>query len=463
MNPASMNPPSMNPDIDRKSPDPTVLVVEDDRDLGEALCEILHDAGIAACLAGDGEAAWRRIGDGDIGLVISDVQLPSLDGYGLLQRIRRNTPALPVVMMTAHATIDRAVRAMREGADDYLVKPFDAARLLEVVRKFLHAENTGDEPVVADHASVQLLEIARRVAASDTTVLVCGESGTGKEVIARYLHRHSRRAAAPFVAINCAAIPESMLEATLFGHEKGAFTGAASTRAGTFERAQGGTLLLDEVSEMALPLQAKLLRVLQEREVERLGGQRSVALDVRVIATTNRDLAATVQQGGFREDLYYRLNVFPLQLPALRERSGDILPLARHSLAAHARRMRRPLPQLSDAAQAHLLAHAWPGNVRELDNLMQRALILCSGECIDTADLRFETIGDGIPTPTATATTQGLTSALRDNEDNLILDALRENHGSRRKTASQLGISERTLRYKLARLRDAGRLAAALA
>ena len=445
------------------NPDPTILIVEDDRDLAEALCDILHGAGIAACTASDGEAAWRRIGDGDIGLVLSDVQMPALDGYGLLQRIRRREPSLPVVMMTAHATIDRAVRAMREGADEYLVKPFDAARLLEVTRKFVRAENTGDELVAADPASLHLLEVARRVAASDATVLVCGESGTGKEVIARYLHRHSPRAAGPFVAINCAAIPESMLEATLFGHEKGAFTDAAHARAGTFERAQGGTLLLDEVSEMALPLQARLLRVLQEREVERIGGQRSVALDVRVVAATNRNLAETVRNGGFREDLFYRLNVFPLQLPALRERGGDILPLARHLVAAHARRMRRPPPQLSDAAQARLLAHAWPGNVRELDNLVQRALILCDGACIDAGDLPFETLRDGIPAPAVTAPAQGLSGALRDNEDNLILDALRENRGSRRKTAAQLGVSERTLRYKLARLRDAGRLATATA
>ena len=445
------------------NPDPTVLIVEDDRDLAEALCDILHGAGIAACIAGDGETAWRRIGDGDIGLVLSDVQMPSLDGYGLLQRIRRHEPSLPVVMMTAHATIERAVRAMREGADDYLVKPFDAARLLEVARKFVRAENTGDEPVAADPASLHLLDMARRVAASDATVLVCGESGTGKEVIARYLHRHSPRAAGPFVAINCAAIPESMLEATLFGHEKGAFTGAANARAGTFERAQGGTLLLDEVSEMALPLQAKLLRVLQEREVERLGGQRSVALDVRVVATTNRDLAGTVRNGGFREDLFYRLNVFPLHLPALRERGGDILPLARHMVAAHARRMRRPLPRFSEAAQVRLMAHAWPGNVRELDNLVQRALILCGGDCIDAGDLPFETLRDGIPAPAVTAPAQGLSGVLRDNEDSLILDALRENRGSRRKTAAQLGISERTLRYKLARLRDMGRLAMATA
>jgi two-component system response regulator FlrC len=443
--------------------DSKVLVVEDDRDLREALCEILVAAGIAACAAEDGECAWRHIDDGGIGLVISDVQMQPLDGYGLLKRIRRQEPSLPVVMMTAHGTIERAVRAMREGADDYLVKPFDAARLVEVARRFLDAQGGGDEPVAVDPASTKVLELARRVAASDATVLVCGESGTGKEVVARYVHRHSARAGGPFVAINCAAIPESMLEATLFGHEKGAFTGAASARAGTFERAQGGTLLLDEVSEMALPLQAKLLRVLQEREVERIGGQQCVPLDVRVIATTNRNLAEAVRDGGFREDLYYRLNVFPLPLPALRERPGDILPLARHLLAAHAQRMRRPLPRLDTAAERKLAAHFWPGNVRELDNLMQRALILAGGEVIDAGALAFENPGDGIPTPAATEAPHGLSQALRENEDNLILDALRENRGSRRATASQLGVSERTLRYKLARIREQGRLAAATA
>jgi two-component system response regulator FlrC len=448
----------MNPDHK-----PKVLVVEDDPDLREALCEILAAAGIPACATADGEEAWRCIDGGDIGLVISDVQMQPLDGYGLLKRIRRHEPSLPVVMMTAHGTIERAVCAMREGADDYLVKPFEAACLVEVARRFLDPQVDTGEPVAADPASARLLELARRVAASDATVLVCGESGTGKEVVARYVHRHSPRAEGPFVAINCAAIPESMLEATLFGHEKGAFTGAASARAGTFERAQGGTLLLDEVSEMALPLQAKLLRVLQEREVERIGAQHAVALDVRVVATTNRNLAEVVRNGGFREDLYYRLNVFPLQLPPLRARAGDILPLARHLLAAHSRRMRRTPPRLAAAAEQMLLAHAWPGNVRELDNLMQRALILSRDECIDAGALSFETAGDGIPTPIATEPPQGLSRALRENEDNLILDALRENHGSRRATASQLGVSERTLRYKLARIRDEGRLAAATA
>ena len=214
---------------------------------------------------------------------------------------------------------------------------------------------------------------------------------------------------------------------------------------------------------MALPLQAKLLRVLQEREVERIGAQRTVALDVRVVATTNRNLTDAVRGGGFREDLYYRLNVFPLPLPPLRTRTGDILPLARHLLAAHARRMRRTSPRLSPAAERELLAHAWPGNVRELDNLMQRVLILSRAKCIDAGDLSFETAGDGIPTQAATEPPHGLSEALRENEDNLILDALRENHGSRRATASQLGVSERTLRYKLARIREQGRLAAATA
>ncbi len=441
--------------------EPSVLVVEDDQDLAQALCEILQDADIAACSAASGEEALRHIGGGNVGLVISDVQMQPVDGYALLNRVRRDEPRLPVVMMTAHATVERAVRAMREGADDYLVKPFDAARLIAVARRFLRAPSDDPDPVAADPASIELLAVARRVAASDATVLIHGESGSGKEVVARYVHRHSPRADGPFVAINCAAIPESMLEATLFGHDKGAFTGAASARAGTFERAQHGTLLLDEVSEMALPLQAKLLRVLQEREVERVGGQRSITLDVRVLATTNRDLATMVRDGHFREDLFYRLNVFPLALPPLRDRRGDILPLARQLLAAHAVRMRLPVPELAAAAETQLLAHAWPGNVRELDNLMQRALILKQGDFIDAPDLRFEAIRDGNPTPDAASPAPPLSSALRENEDRIVLDTLRANRGSRRATAAQLGVSERTLRYKLARLRAAGQLAEA--
>jgi two-component system response regulator FlrC len=309
--------------------------------------------------------------------------------------------------------------------------------------------------VGADPKSREALTLARRVAAADVTVMLTGESGVGKELFARFIHAHSARRGGPFIAINCAAIPESMLEATLFGHEKGAFTGAADARSGNFEQADGGTLLLDEVTEMALGLQAKLLRVLQEREVERLGAARARRVDVRVIATSNRDLRRAVQDGILREDIYYRLNVFPLRIPPLRERPADIVPLAEHLLARHSGA--DTAPKLSDAAARFLAAQAWPGNVRELENVMQRALILRRGAEIGIEDLRIE--------PPAPAHLDhcdhpdhpgDLESSLRVSEGELILSALEAEHGRRNAAAQRLGISPRTLRYKLARLREAG-------
>jgi two-component system response regulator FlrC len=309
------------------------------------------------------------------------------------------------------------------------------------------------EPVACSQASREALELAARVAASDCTVLIAGESGTGKEVLARHIHRLSARAAQPFVAINCAAIPENMLEAVLFGHEKGAFTGALAAHPGKFEQAQGGTLLLDEISEMPLGLQAKLLRVLQEREVERIGGRAPLALDVRVLATTNRRLKAEVTAARFREDLYYRLNVFPMVLAPLRERRDDILPLAMQLLSTRCTPGQR-IPALSADAAHCLLTHAWPGNVRELDNVMQRALILLDGATIEARHIRFEF--DEAPVAPAAVSKGQLSTALASAERELILDALRDGQGSRRVAAERLGISPRALRYKLAQLRASG-------
>ncbi|HDJ85612.1 MAG TPA: sigma-54-dependent Fis family transcriptional regulator [Chromatiales bacterium] len=445
-----------------------VLVVEDDHDLREALCDTLEVAGYRALGAADGTTALEAIGSESVVMVVSDVQMRPMDGHRLLKKIRARRPELPVVLMTAYGTIEKAVAAMRDGATDYLVKPFEADRLVELVGRYLPAAHSADL-VAEDPATRRMLELASRVAASEATVMIAGESGTGKEVFARHIHQHSARAAGPFVAINCAAIPESMLEAVLFGHEKGAFTGAYQAHPGKFEQAQGGTLLLDEVSEMDLSLQAKLLRVLQEREVERLGGRRPVALDVRVLATTNRNLRAEVVAGRFREDLFYRLNVFPLNLPPLRERPGDILPLARRVTEYYGRDRRVP-PRLSEGAEQRLLRHAWPGNVRELENLVQRALILASGEVIGIEHLYFglgeEPVFDpapmGAPEPRARAGgggeggTSSLEEDLRVREQRLILEALCEGHGSRKRAAEKLGISPRTLRYKLARLRESG-------
>jgi len=304
--------------------------------------------------------------------------------------------------------------------------------------------------------SRRLADLARRVAASDCTVLIAGESGTGKEVLARFIHRNSPRADRAFVAVNCAAIPENMLEAILFGYERGAFTGAHAAHPGKFEQAQGGTLLLDEVTEMPLGLQAKLLRVLQEREVERLGGRTPVALDVRVLATTNRNLRSEVAAGRFREDLYYRLNVFPLTTAPLRERRDDVLPLAMYVLNARCRPGER-IPALSAEAAHILLTHAWPGNVRELDNVMQRALILANGPVIQAENIHIEGASEGVPSAAPSASSSGaLCESVSAAERDLILEALRTDNGNRQAMAKRLGISPRTLRYKLAKLREAG-------
>ena len=318
------------------------------------------------------------------------------------------------------------------------------------------------EPVVVDQSSRALYALAARVAATDCTVLINGESGTGKEVLARHIHERSPRATRPFVAINCAAIPENMLEAMLFGYERGAFTGAHAAHAGKFEQAQGGTLLLDEITEMPLSLQSKLLRVLQEREVERLGARTMISLDVRLIATTNRDLRAEVKGGNFREDLYYRLCVFPMKISALRERRDDVLPLAMRLLEMRTQRGQRIAALSADAAQL-LLSYGWPGNIRELDNLLQRAMIIANGPVIEAAHIRFEALREVTPVraPVAHTTVQmdgqasALRGSLRATEKHILLSALRAGE-TRRDVAERLGISPRTLRYKLAQLRSAG-------
>ncbi len=436
-----------------------ILVVEDDRDLREALIEALQGAGYSADGVDNGPAALRRLERHSVRLVLSDVQMSPMDGPTLLGELKSRYADLPVVMMTAFGTIEQAVEAMKKGAVDYLVKPFESAVLEDVVRKHLpSSEAMFEDAIVEDPRSRALFELACRVAVSDATVMISGESGTGKEVVARTIHRHSPRAEAPFVAINCAAIPEAMLEATLFGYEKGAFTGAQAAFPGKFEQAQGGTLLLDEVSEMPLVLQAKLLRVLQEREVERLGGRKVIGLDVRVLATSNRRLRDEVAAGRLREDLFFRLNVFPLQVPALRDRPGDILPLARSLLARHCRG-RRSTPVLSRGAEARLLAHTWPGNVRELDNVMQRVLVMTNASRVEAAALVLEDTleSDGNPTLVSTEVLgSDLQGARRRSEYDLILDTLRETGGNRRMMARRLGVSERTLRYKLARMRASG-------
>ncbi|WP_457969871.1 sigma-54-dependent response regulator transcription factor FleR [Pseudomonas sp. R4-84] len=446
-----------------------VLLVEDDRALREALADTLLLAGHDHAVVGSAEEALLAVAREPFSLVVSDVNMPGMDGHQLLGLLRARQPQLPVLLMTAHGAVERAVDAMRQGAADYLVKPFEPKALLDLVAR--HALGSlaveGEGPVAIEPASAQLLELAARVARSDSTVLISGESGTGKEVLARYIHQQSRRASEPFIAINCAAIPDNMLEATLFGHEKGSFTGAIAAQAGKFEQADGGTILLDEISEMPLGLQAKLLRVLQEREVERVGARKPISLDIRVVATTNRDLAGEVAAGRFREDLYYRLSVFPLAWRPLRERTADILPLAERLLAKHVNKMKHATARLSAEAQACLIGYPWPGNVRELDNAIQRALILQQGGLIQPEDfclvgpvacapLPVPPLAPVVPPVEVAESAGALEDDLRRREFQMIIDTLRAERGRRKEAAERLGISPRTLRYKLAQMRDAG-------
>ncbi|WP_219266167.1 sigma-54 dependent transcriptional regulator [Pseudomonas sp. Xaverov 259] len=445
-----------------------VLLVEDDRALREALADTLLLAGHDYRAVGSAEEALEAVEQEAFSLVVSDVNMPGMDGHQLLGLLRARQPQLPVLLMTAHGAVERAVDAMRQGAADYLVKPFEPKALIELVARHalgVVSNAEGEGPIAFEPASAQLLELAARVARSDSTVLISGESGTGKEVLARYIHQQSSRAKQPFIAINCAAIPDNMLEATLFGHEKGSFTGAIAAQAGKFEQADGGTILLDEISEMPLSLQAKLLRVLQEREVERVGARKPIQLDIRVVATTNRDLAGEVAAGRFREDLFYRLSVFPLAWRPLRERPADIIPLAERLLNNHVKKMKHAQARLSAEAQACLISYPWPGNVRELDNAIQRALILQQGGLIQPQDFCLA-MGSGsaplpslAPAPVAAADTESggaLGDDLRRREFQMIIDTLRAERGRRKEAAERLGISPRTLRYKLAQMRDAG-------
>lgn len=474
-----------------------ILVVEDDAALRDAVGLTLEMAGHGVTAVDGGPAALAELERQSFNLVVTDLRMQPMDGLQVLAEVRSRQPQLPVLLMTAYGDVDKAVAAMRGGACDFLMKPFEPEVLLENVRRYAAVPPSADDTVAEDLHTRNLLALAARVAETDATVLLTGESGTGKEVFARYIHHHSARARGPFVAINCAAIPENLLEATLFGYEKGAFTGAQSAQPGKFEQAQDGTILLDEISEMPLGLQAKLLRVLQEREVERVGGKKPVALDIRVLATSNRDMLREIAAGRFREDLYYRLNVFPLAIPALRERPGDILPLARHFLARHGERLKRQA-HFSPAAEALLQAYHWPGNVRELENTMHRVLILTAGDSVQPETVRlclphwngeaavavatpaavpaaapfaaplpgaamvppaggnaaFAGAADLAATPAPVAPARP--ANMKDLEREHILGTLREFAGSRKKTVEKLGISERTLRYKLQQYRDEG-------
>jgi two-component system response regulator FlrC len=441
-----------------------ILVVEDDDELRSAVADTLMMAGFSVEAVDSAEAALVTLTRRDIDMVVSDVNMGGMDGIELLETIRETNHYMPVLIVTAFADVPKAVAAMRLGAVDFMMKPFQPTLLVETVRQHL-GDGSAMDPVMVDNVSLKLFALAKKVAQADSTVLLLGESGVGKEIVAKYIHAESPRANKAFVAINCAAIPENMLEATLFGHEKGAYTGAYTARPGKFEQAEGGTLLLDEISEMDLGLQAKLLRVLQEREVERLGGKTVRKVDVRVIATSNRNLVEYVKQGQFREDLFYRISVFPMQIEPLRRRRDDVLPLARHLLGIYSRRMNRTMVELDDSAVNALRQYAWPGNVRELENVVQRALILQQGGYVTEEDLFLDPMGacdttsnndEVMSMSQVTGDEESLEENLKFKEFQLIIDVLKKEHGSRTRTADKLGISARTLRYKLARMRDSG-------
>ncbi|OPY05081.1 MAG: Transcriptional regulatory protein ZraR [Syntrophorhabdus sp. PtaB.Bin184] len=402
-----------------------VLVVDDDNHMRIALKESLVRAGYNVALAEDGRKAMVEIDRNIFDLVITDVKMPHLGGIDLLKAIKETSPLMPVILMTGYGTVKDAVQVIKEGAYDYIQKPFNTDMLYSVVRRALGVNN--GKIIFTSRAMKEVLQKAQRVAGSDATVLVLGESGVGKEVISRYIHESSDRSRMSFVAVNCAALPENLLESELFGYEKGAFTGALSRKPGKFELADKGTILLDEITEMDLKLQAKLLRVLQEKEVEVLGSRSPRKVDVRVIATTNRDIVKTVADGSFREDLYYRLSVFPITIPALRERREDIPPLVNHLLKKHSRGMD---VGVSDEAMKHLASRHWKGNVRELENVIARACILSNGSVISMSHL--DAVG-----------------SVRDMETKLIIDALRSVRGNRSKAAGILGITVRTLRNKI--------------
>jgi two-component system response regulator FlrC len=436
-----------------------ILIVEDDATLREALTDTLELSRYQVLTAEDGAQALEVLKTHPVGLVLTDVQMPHLTGLQLLHEIKSRWPQLPVLLMTAYGVIAQAVEAMREGACDYLVKPFEAGELLaRVARWMLPASVAGTDgtAVMVDPATSGLFGMALRVADTPATVLITGESGTGKEVLARFIHQHSARASKPFVAVNCAAIPDNLLEATMFGYEKGAFTGALQAQAGKFEQAQGGTLLLDEISEMPLVLQAKLLRVLQEREVERVGGHKTISLDVRVLATSNRDMRSEVAEGAFREDLYYRLNVFPLHIAPLRERTQDTLPLARHFLVVMASAMGRGTMHFSTDAEQAILHYPWPGNARELENVVQRAVILAGGDVIAPQHLLLPAnyhVSYSAP-PISIQEPASAANDLKSMEKAHIMNTLASVNGSRKFAAQKLGMSERTLRHKLQHYRE---------
>jgi DNA-binding NtrC family response regulator len=442
----------------------TILIADDEKNIRSGLQIALEDEGYKVLLAADGDEAWKSITKNSVDLLISDLRMPGMNGQELLKKVISNYPTMPVVILTGHGTIESAVEAMRNGAVDFLTKPLNLDRLFLLIRRAfsnldLYDQNAALKKELAElkrqsgynkiigksDKMVRLLDTVRQVADATASVLITGESGVGKELVADALHYQSSRSSGPFIKVSCATFAETLLEDELFGHEKGAFSGAVSSRRGRFELAHGGTLFLDEIGEISSSTQVKLLRVLQERQFERLGGEKTITVDVRLVAATNRDLKKEVERGTFREDLFYRLNVIHLNVPPLRERKEDIPLLLSHFLELYNERNKRKVEGFTPRAKAALLAYDWPGNIRELGNYVESMVVMTSSTIIDVEDLP-EHIRDAggdkqIVIP--------LGSTMAEAEKALILATLASNKNNKSKAADTLGIARKTLHRKL--------------
>jgi nitrogen regulation protein NR(I) len=457
----------------------TVLIADDESNLRKVLCALLAKDGHETVAVPDGEAALELVKTGDVDILITDLRMPGLDGLGLLREVKVVEPGLPVIVITAHGSVDTAVSAMKEGAFDYITKPFDRDELKLAVRKAAQVRlmaqsrliDSGDAQgryqIIGQSARMQeIYAIIEKVAATPSTVLITGESGTGKELVATALHENSQRKPKPFIKVNCAAIPKDLMESEFFGYERGAFTGAVSAKPGRFELADGGTLFLDEIAEIPTAMQVKLLRALQEGEFERVGGIRSIKVDVRVIAATNRDLAQEIKDGNFREDLYYRLNVVPVSLPALRDRKEDIPLLVQNFIVKYDKRLNKAVKGISDAALDRLGAYSWPGNIRELENVVERTILFCDTDVIDAKDLPDDLRHPDarVPPPAPRAlrgaelpALEAASGSMKDIvkqatdkvERDLIAKALEETGGNVTRAATLLGISRKGLQNKM--------------
>ena len=445
---------------------PAILIVEDEPKMLRLLELHLSEEGFTTHTAQDAETGLKILNREKIDLVVTDFKLPGMNGLEFLQATKRVDASLPFVVMTAYGSVETAVEAMKAGASDYVLKPFSLEEMSLVIRKELDARRLREENrslrealgqrysfrnIVARSAKMQeVLAVVERVAPTNSTVLLGGESGVGKDLIARCIHEHSRRASGPFLKINCTSIPENLLESELFGYEKGAFTGASSSKPGKFELADKGTIFLNEIGDVPAAIQVKLLRVLQEREFERLGGTKTLKVDVRLVAATNRDLRAALEQGTFREDLFYRLNVVPIDIPPLRERKEDIPDLMDHFIARFASETSKTIRGITPAARQLLMNFHWPGNVRELENIIERAVTLSNGPVLDVGDIHLDIARAATTAAASPSLPQGIT--FEQWEDEMIREALRRANGNKSQAARLLGLSRNALRYRLSKI-----------